>query len=130
MKAIQLDISNKDIKSIANKVVNKKETMIGNKSNSTGTKIEIKGQDIDRRLGSDILFTIYFDRVPMSEQMTVRFFWGNNCRIDIIGKDENGKRLSNKEIVKLLVEGLKEYIHHRNNNPYGTINVDNFKPDF
>lgn len=123
-------MSQKDIANVAAKILKTKESVIGLPSNSTGTKIEIRGNKVDNRLGRDLIVTIYFDRVPLNQQMTVRFFWGHECRIDIIGYDDNKKRLTSQKLKELVVAGINEYIDHRSNAPYGMIDVDNFSGDY
>lgn len=130
MKLRDLDLSSKDIRDIADKVLSHKETLIGNKNNTTGTKIEIRGHELDERLGKDLIITIYFDRAPMSYPMTVRFFWGYECGVDIIGLDDDKQRLPHKELHGLVVEGIELYIKRRNDHPYGMVDIDHFSGDY
>lgn len=130
MKLRDLELSKRDIKSIAKKVLQKPEEKIGNNVNSTGTKIVVKGRDIDARIGSDLEITIYFDRSPMNDPMSVRWYWGHRCNIDIIGLDDNKQRLDTKHLEELVVSGIEEYISGRSNTPYGMIDVDDFSGDY
>lgn len=130
MKLRDLDLSDKDLKDIAKKVVASEETIIGEKENSTGTKIEVLGSKLDARLGNDLVITIYFDKIPLVNQYSFRKFWGYHSELDIIGLDENRRRLSDKKLQEIVVLGLEAYIATRNNNPYGMVNIDEFSGDY
>lgn len=121
MKIKDLSLSDKALHQVARKVVG--QTIIDD-------KIECRPHDFEKSLGSDLIIRIFFDKKPLNKVLNVKNEWGNNFRIDIIGLDEQGKKLSTKALSTLVEEGIREYVSVKNNNPYGMIDVDNFSGDY